>query len=233
MGYRTLWTILVVAGALCFAPPISSEVALGESDEAERLGPAIPDPASQRCERMGGISRAVDAVRWGGAQVGLCRLHDDSLVAAWTLFRAAFGDMNQAVSAFLEGRWIPMPGPVETWGTQACEAAGGQVAEYVVHLRPDSVVHLCEFPDLSSIETWTLFSGPEFYPELARALVPSSSSGLVFRPCPWPRTCMAPCIQNVPPDVFCLLPDDSVEMTSFPCCCCGSGINSFAPIPGR
>ena len=232
MKYRDVLTILVVAGALSvFAPPISSEVDFGKTDDAERLVPAMPNPAAQRCKKLGGISRAVDAMHWGGAQAGLCRLHDDSLITEWTLFRAAFGDMNEAVSAFLEGQWVPMAGPIESWGQQACVAAGGQVADYTEHLRPDSVVHLCEFPDASSIETWTLFSGPEFYPGLARALAPSSSAGLVYRPCPWPRTCMAPCVPDNPPGVFCLKPDDSVETTTFACCCCGSGVNSYAPLP--
>ena len=191
----------------------------------------MPNPASQRCENLGGISRTVDAVHWGGAQVGLCRLHDDSLITEWTLFRASLGDMNQAVSSFLEGQWVPMSGPIETWGQQACESAGGQISEYAEHLRPDSVVHLCEFPDTSSIETWTMFSGPGFYPDLGRALVPSSSAGLVYRPCPWPHTCMAPCVPTDPPSVFCLRLGDGVETTTFACCCYGSGVNSYAPLP--
>ena len=59
------WTevgVLVVAGVLSvFAPAIASEMELGESQEDANLVPAIPDPASQRCVRLGGISRAADA----------------------------------------------------------------------------------------------------------------------------------------------------------------------------
>ena len=232
MKYRNLWATLVVVGALSvFTPAIASEVELRKAEEVEQPALTMPDPASQLCRRLGGISRAVDAAHWGGAQAGLCRLNDDSLVAEWTLFRASFGDMNQAVTAFLEGQWVPLAGPIETWGRQACESAGGQVVEYTEHLRPDSVVRLCEFSDASSIETWTMFSGPDFYPGLGRTLSPSNAAGLVYRPCPWPRTCMAPCIPDDPPGVFCLKPDDSVETTTFACCCCGSGINSYAPLP--
>jgi putative hemolysin len=232
MKHGNVWAILVAAGALLiFAPPISSEVSFGKADEPERLVPAIPNPASQRCKNLGGISRTVDTDLWGGAQVGLCRLHDDSLITEWTLFRASLGDMNQAVSNFLEGRWVPMSGPIETWGRQACESAGGQVIEYAEHLRPDSIVHLCEFADASSIETWTMFSGPDFYPDLGRALEPAESAGLVYRPCPWPRTCMAPCVPNNPPNVSCRKPDGGMETTTFACCCCGSGVNSYAPLP--
>jgi putative hemolysin len=232
MKHRNVWAILIVGGALLLvAPPITSEVSLSRSQEGETFQPAIPNPASQRCLGLGGISKAVDRVQWGGAQTGLCRLRDDSLIAEWTLFRAGLGDANQAVGAFLEGHWIPMPGPIQTWAQQACEAAGGQVTEHVEHLRPNSVVRLCEFPDASAIEIWTLFSGPDFYPGLARALAPASSTGVVYRPCPWPQTCMAPCNPDAPADVFCLLPDDDVQITTFACCCCGSGINSFAPLP--
>ena len=80
MQSRNLWAILVVAGALsAFAPPISSEVSFGKADEPEILAPAMPDPAAQRCQKLGGISRAVDSGHWGGAGVGLCRLRDDSV----------------------------------------------------------------------------------------------------------------------------------------------------------
>ena len=232
MKSSTVWAMLVVLGALSvFAPPISSEVELGESRDEPGFAPTVPNPASAYCEKLGGITRAVDADHWGGASLGLCRLNDDGLIADWTLFRAAFGDVNEAVNAFLAGRWTPMSDPIENWAALHCVAAGGQVAEYREHLRPDSVVRLCEFSDASRIEVWTLFAGPSFYPELARALAPVASTGLVFRPCPWPRTCMAPCVPDDPPTVFCLTSDDDVETTTFACCCCGTGVNSYAPMP--
>lgn len=151
-------TILVV-----FASPLD-----GDDNGPARAG--LPNPAARHCVELGGISRSADAGVWGGAQLGLCRLRDDGVIASWTLFRAAQGERGKAVKTFLQSRWTPMSGPIETWAEQACTEAGGQVGEYVEHLRPSSVVRLCEFPDRSLIEVWTMFSGPNHYPELARTL---------------------------------------------------------------
>jgi hypothetical protein len=52
-----------------------------------------------------------------------------------------------------------------------------------------------------------------------------------FQRCPWPRTCMAPCLLDAPAQVLCKLPSGKVQRTSFACCCGGSGLNSFKPLP--
>jgi putative hemolysin len=192
----------------------------------------IPNPASQFCTELGGISRAADFEAHGGAQIGLCRMPDDGLIDEWTLFRAARGTRSQAVLAFLDGRWRPGEGPIESWAEQTCEAIGGQIVEYAEHLRPDSIIRLCEFPDRSAIEIWTGFSGPVFYPELAKALAPAGLSGADFFRCPWPRTCMAPCLMDHPPQVVCRRTDGMLDITTFACCCCGSGVNSYFPLQG-
>jgi putative hemolysin len=192
----------------------------------------IPNPAAEFCVELGGIWRAADFGGFGGAQIGLCRLQDDGVIDEWTLFRAAHGTRSQAVLAFLAGDWSPLPGPIESWAEQACEAAGGSIVEYFEHLRPSSVVALCEFPDRSVIESWTVYSGPDFYPELAKVLAPAGLSDDDFIHCPWPRTCMAPCQTDPPPQVVCRHTDGMLDITSFACCCCGTGVNSYFPLQG-
>jgi hypothetical protein len=59
------------------------------------------------------------------------------------------------------------------------------------------------------------------------------SANPAFWRCPWPRTCMAPCILDAPAQVLCKYPDGKVRQTSFACCCCGSGLNSYKPLPVR
>jgi putative hemolysin len=213
-------------GIFLLAAPVASAV-----KEAAEFG--MPNPASQFCGELGGIWRAADLGGFGGAQIGLCRLPDDGIIDEWTLFRAARGTGSQAVLAFFAGQWREMPGPIEGWAEQGCETAGGWIVEYFEHLRPDSLVRLCEFPDRSTIESWTGFSGPDMYPELAKALAPAALSDADFFHCPWPRTCMAPCQIDPPPQVVCREHTDGMlSMTSFACCCCGSGLNSYFPLQG-
>jgi hypothetical protein len=52
-----------------------------------------------------------------------------------------------------------------------------------------------------------------------------------FRPCPQPP-CLAPCNPSEPPEVLCKAPDGSTFVTTFECCCCGSGENSYRPRRG-
>jgi len=254
---------LVVSVLLAVSPALGnpSPTDLTALDEGSDHTPQIPDPATRVCIALGGIARSVDLDIWGGAPIGLCRLHDDALVADWTLFGGAFGAGNQAVEAFLAGQWTPTSEPIETWADQACVDAGGQIVEYVEHLRPDSIVRLCEFPDLSFIEAWTLFAGPDLYPELGRVLhwpgIPGGGigasplsvsagsfravgpaagrpgfSGAPFQPCPGPRTCMAPCLQDAEPQVLCRGRDGRIEATTYACCCCGSSAGkAYAPLP--
>jgi putative hemolysin len=190
--------------------------------------PQVPNPASTLCIDLGGISAFADRELWGGSQIGLCRMRDDGVIDEWTLFGAVRGDGSQAVDAFLAGEWTPLAGPVETWAEQACGTAGGSVSEYAEHLRPSSRIRLCEFPDGSLIESWTMFGGPDLYPGLARVLGPANLP--VFFPCPWPRTCMAPCQVDPPPQVLCRFINGDLRVTSFACCCCGSGIHSYRPL---
>ena len=68
---------------------------------------------------------------------------------------------------------------------------------------------------------------------LGRTLQPpvDVTQGSGFQHCPWPRTCMAPCVLDAPATVLCQYPDGDVEPTSFACCCCGTGTNSFRLLP--
>jgi putative hemolysin len=194
---------------------------------------ALPNPAARHCLALGGIARLADEGIWGGPPIGLCRLRDDSVIVDWTLFDAAHGIENLAAEAFLAGDWQPMSGPIETWAEEACTDAGGQVVAYVEHLRPSCGAKLCRFPDGSAVEAWTMFAGPDHYPELARRVHPVDLSDALFQPCPWPRTCMAPCQDDPPLQVLCKVANGDVEPTSFACCCCGSGTNAYVPLPGR
>lgn len=226
---------LVIAGFVLAALPLGS-VAEPIADEADGdlSASTAPNPAARLCIALGGINKQADEGAWGGPPIGLCRLHDDAVIADWSLFDALFGSGSQAAGFFLGGHWSPGPGSIENWADEACAAAGGQVIEYVEHLRPSSAIRLCAFPDGTQVETWTMFSGPGHYPQLGRILQPTviSTHGTVFEHCPWPRTCMAPCIEDAPATVLCEFPDGHVEATSYACCCCGSGTNSYAPLPG-
>jgi putative hemolysin len=206
-------------------------VLAGNGDDGPgRFG--APNPAATHCLELDGISSIANREHWGGPLLGLCRLRDDGVVVDWTLFHAARGTVSQAVEAFASSRWVPSAGPIEGWADEACADAGGLAVDYVEHLRPGGAVRLCEFPDGSAMEVWTLFGGPGFYPKLARACGLDVPAGALFRPCPWPRTCMAPCLPGRPPQGLCLFTNGHVEATTFACCCCGSGINSFAPLTG-
>jgi hypothetical protein len=52
--------------------------------------------------------------------------------------------------------------------------------------------------------------------------------GKGFRACPWPP-CMAPCNLGAEPTVLCKT-DNGIMATSWACCCCGSGGNSYKPL---
>jgi putative hemolysin len=225
--------LVVAAVALAVVPLCAGDRSFVVPAENDPPVLSMPNPAARHCLGIGGISKLADEGIWGGPPIGLCRLHDDSVIVDWTLFNATHGIENQAAEAFLAGEWEPMPGPIETWAEQACADAGGQVVAYVEHLRPSCVVHLCRFPDASAVETWTLFAGPGFYPELGSRVRPADLSDALFRHCPWPRTCMAPCLQDPPLQVLCKFPNGDVEPTSYACCCCGSGTNAYAPLSGH
>jgi putative hemolysin len=219
--------------ALPLLAVVSPTVSDAGADGSESTSFGLPNPAAQHCIGVGGIVRAVDRDGWGGPQLGLCRLKDDGVIDEWTLFRASHGQSSQAVDAFALGHWVPMPEPIESWAALACASAGGVVVDTVKHLRPSSAIQLCEFLDGSSIELWTMFGGPGLYPGLARRLGVESPGDSQFWPCPWPRTCMAPCIDDAPPQGLCRLTSGEVLPTTFACCCCGSGVNSFAPLSRR
>jgi len=222
--------------AFLLALPLLAAVTPTVSDTgADGSGPTfgLPNPAASHCMGSGGIARVVDRDVWGGSQLGLCRLKDDGVIDDWTLLRASRGETSQAVEAFALGHWVPMPEPIESWAALTCASAGGVVVDTVEHLRPSSTIQLCEFLDGSSIEIWTLFGGPGLYPGLARRLGTERPADSPFWPCPWPRTCMAPCIEDASPQGLCRFTSGEVLATTFACCCCGSGVNSFAPLPRR
>jgi hypothetical protein len=77
--------------------------------------------------------------------------------------------------------------------------------------------------------TWTVFSGPGTLPVVVKV----ADAGNKFTHCPWPRTCMAPCRFGAPPQVLCRYLNGEIKATTFACCCCGSGVNSYAPLPAN
>jgi hypothetical protein len=88
----------------------------------------------------------------------------------------------------------------------------------------------CRVNDNGVVSCWTLLRSAQDSPSnvaLARADKPSP--GLVFRPCSWPHTCMAPCLIDAPAQGYCLYPNGKVTPSSFACCCCGGGTAMFAP----
>lgn len=77
--------------------------------------------------------------------------------------------------------------------------------------------------------TWAVFSGPGGIPVAVKV----ADAGRKFVHCPWPRTCMAPCEFGATPQVLCRFLNGEVKATTFACCCCGSGVNSVAPLPSN
>ncbi len=131
----------------------------------------VPNPAAERCQRVGGLSVAWDEAKWGGSQWGVCRLADDSIIEQYTFYRSLMkGERSLAAEAFFNSHWTSYEGPIETWAAQACRYRGGEPKSYFEHLRPSVKQVLCHFRDGSVIEAWTLASGHAYYPGLAKAL---------------------------------------------------------------
>jgi hypothetical protein len=78
----------------------------------------------------------------------------------------------------------------------------------------------------ATTKTWAVFSGPGALPVVVKV----ADAHRKFTHCPWPRTCMAPCQFGAPPQVLCRFLNGQVRATTFACCCCGSGVNSYAPL---
>lgn len=131
------------------------------------IGPE--NPASKFCADQGGTEITVDQEHWGGNQSGLCRFLDDGMINSWTLM-GYHG--SRARDAFFDSYWGKMQqqGPMDTWAIKYCESLGGTVNNGVLHLKPTIRYEWCEFEDRSAIELWTLYGGPNLYPDLAKAL---------------------------------------------------------------
>src|SRR5580693_2951309 len=86
-SFKLSWTLApaFLAILVAVAPPASA-------DEA-----GLANPASEFCGRMRGNTEILTAP---DGQIGFCRL-DRALIEEWTLMRAANGDSQEAVDAYL------------------------------------------------------------------------------------------------------------------------------------
>ena len=129
-------------------------------------GPA--HPASQHCLSRGGQEVLVDVGAFGGDQMSVCRLSDDSVIETMTFWRQT-QEPTIALPKFAAARWHTYDGlPMERWAERNCSEVGGSILVVVPHLRPSVKYQLCRFSDGSAIEAWTLMYGPAYYPALAR-----------------------------------------------------------------
>ncbi|MDQ3232639.1 MAG: hypothetical protein M3Q07_12540 [Pseudobdellovibrionaceae bacterium] len=81
---------------------------------------------------------------------------------------------GEAAKKFLQGSWHTGTGDAARWADENCQRLGEQPAVYHEYLRPTTSLILCRFADNSAIETWTLLSGPDYYPRLAALIKPAS-----------------------------------------------------------
>lgn len=117
---------------------------------------ALANPAAVHCKALGG---QLTSLRTSAGEASFCRF-GGALVSDWTMYRATkLKQPNQATKAFLLHDGI-MPSPVNGANPAAiyCANVGGYAVPYQ---QPDhGEVGICQFPDNSQIEEWTLFRGP-------------------------------------------------------------------------
>jgi putative hemolysin len=151
--------------AICGLSIVGTSAMAGSTSS---VGPA--NPAAVLClELKGELESFTDAV---GNQYGICAF-DNARISDWTLFLARNGHNQQAVNAFLAhpalinssngNGSIGMPNP----SSQYCLQVGG---ENVSAFSSEGEWGMCEFPDGSAIDGWTLFRGPTVHNRLANVL---------------------------------------------------------------
>ena len=126
----------------------------------------VPNPSSKYCADVGGLNDM--AVDRDHNQYGICRI-GSAIIDTWTLWREKHGDHQVAVKKYLEGKrqladaetteqgfetMAFLPNPASTF----CLKVGGALQ---ILSQPGGEFGLCRFADGSSIEEWTLFSGPD------------------------------------------------------------------------
>ena len=157
-------TVLTFAGVFSAEPgPLARA---GTSSGAGGDG----SPASDYCAKLGRSVPIVGGVPSGGG-AAICEFNDGALIEEWTLYRAKRGSgLPLAITAFMKGAWHGESGPKPTWADQNCVRLGGRKLNATYYLRPSESVDLCQFPDNSTIEAWTLFAGASQYSESGRIL---------------------------------------------------------------
>ncbi len=162
----SLFEKLVVVGFVVSVLSISGLALASGDGTGSGAGPA--HPSALFCGAKSGIYTTVKDVE---GEFGICRLKDNSLIEAFTLWRHADQrEVTQAGLNFLKATWHAEDGLFEQWALINCERIGGQVLYFKEKLRPQAGAPLCVFKDRSAIEAWTLFAGPAYYTELARVL---------------------------------------------------------------
>jgi putative hemolysin len=143
------------------------------------VGPA--NPAAVFCVEVGGNLAGVNDTE--GNQYSLCDI-DDGKIGDWTLFLSLWREsgsweQQQAVAAFLlhpplsgDNGGTDPNGPIGAIGMpnpswQYCSQLGGTNTPA---FADGEEINMCQFPDGSSIEAWTLLAGPEVHTRLAQVL---------------------------------------------------------------
>lgn len=132
-------------------------------------GPGVPNPADVLCEKVGG---RLEILSSDAGESGYCVFGERATIGSWTLFRELKSGRTQAVEAFFRG---PVPGGAHPHGiglpnpaSVNCLKAGGKLT---IAKSPEGEIGICEFPDRSEIEEWTLFRGPDSPENVALARV--------------------------------------------------------------
>lgn len=121
-------------------------------------GVGIANPAATYCIEHGGKLENYSSSKGDG---GFCRF-DSALIEEWTLYNAKHSDggaLKDAVRAYLNpgNTDINIGNGGANPASLYCASMGGNTVIYTSQ-RGES--GMCEFPDRSTIEEWTLYTGP-------------------------------------------------------------------------
>jgi putative hemolysin len=130
------------------------------------------NPADENCARLGGS--IVNLKERDGGESPFCVFGKKGTIEVWTLFKEKPNKHSQAVEAYLEGRrgnveHAPdsgMPNPA----SENCGDLGAKLK--IMTDEKGNEWGICEFPDRSEIEEWTLYYGADskFSADLAKVL---------------------------------------------------------------
>jgi putative hemolysin len=148
---------------------IVSIIALSSSAHATRETGGCGNPASDYCAFLGG--QLISVLDKDQADMGLCRLPDDSVIEQFTLKNQTGKAMQAFSTEKVDISKIPFNfAGMEAWEDTSCRARGGNITFWPEPYRPTLKWAVCIFADHSAIEARTLAYGPDYYQLLVKAL---------------------------------------------------------------